>query len=451
MTDPKGPSLTRRSFAKTAGLATAASYSRILGANDRVALGYIGVGNRGDQVHDAFLEHGDAETVAVCDLREDYMDFAVKKSRGNPARYKEYKRLLDDRNVDAVVIATPDHWHALQFIDSCNAGKDVYVEKPLSLTVVEGRKMVETAERTKRVVQVGIHRRSAKFLAEAAEFVRSGGIGHVTVAKGFHIQNEWPKGIGDPAAAEPPSEWEWEHWLGPAPDEPYNRNRTYYNFRWFYDYSGGQVTNFGVHYIDMLRWCLGQDSPSAVTALGGKYVMEDNREIPDTLEVLWEYPGPTMIVFSQYNANGAPPNAQGSEMELRGTLGTMYIHGDRWEVVPDRHTDVARPARTPLDRVTERSYNPTKTTTIEPRSAKGSADTAFHARNFLDCVKSREKCNCDVVTGHISTSATLIANIAHKRKSYLEWDAKAEQFTNHPEANQYLSYEYREPYKLETP
>ncbi len=297
--------LTRRDFTRTAGLATALSYSRVLGANDRVRMGYIGLGNRGDQVHDAFLEHGDQQTVAICDLRDDYLDLAEKKSHSSPKRYKDYRKLLDDKDVDAVVIATPDQWHALMFIAACKAGKDVYVEKPLSLTVVEGRKMVEAAERTKRVTQVGIHRRSAGFLKEAAELVRSGGIGQVTVAKGYHVLNEWPRGIGNPPDSKPPNEWEWDQWLGPAPKVPYNQNRTYYRFRWFYDYSGGQLTNFGVHYMDMLRWCLGQDAPRAVTAMGGKYAVQDNREIPDTLEVLWEYAGPTLVVFTQYNCNAA--------------------------------------------------------------------------------------------------------------------------------------------------
>jgi predicted dehydrogenase len=170
----------RRRFAVKAAAITALSYSQIRGANERVRVGYIGLGNRGDQVHDAFLENGGNETVAVCDLRDDYMDFAVKKSRATPKKYKEYRDLLADNNVDAVVIATPDHWHALMFIDACNAGKDVYVEKPLSLTVVEGRKMVEAAQRTKRVTQVGTQRRSSPFLKEAAEFVLGGGIGRVT-------------------------------------------------------------------------------------------------------------------------------------------------------------------------------------------------------------------------------------------------------------------------------
>jgi predicted dehydrogenase len=261
--------------------------------------------------------------------------------------------------------------------------------------------------------------------------------------------NEWPAGIGAPPDAQPPSEEEWDKWLGPAPKVPYNKNRTYYRFRWFYNYSGGQVTNFGVHYIDMLRWCLGQDSPRAVVAMGGKYAVKDNREIPDTLEVLWEYPGPTLVVFSQYNANSAGGNVQDAEMELRGTKGTMYLHSNRWEVVPERNAAVEVPARTPVDRGHERAWGQSRKPAMESGAAgKGTADTRFHARNFLDCVKSRAKCNCDIVTGHLSTSATLLGNIAHKTKSYLEWDARAERFTNNDAANKFLQYKYRAPYKL---
>jgi predicted dehydrogenase len=436
-----------RRVAAAAGVATALSYSRIFGANERVRMGYIGVGNRGDQVHDAFLEHGDQETVALCDLRDDYMNFQVKKSRAQPVKYKDYRKLLEDKNVDAVAISTPDHWHAIQFIDACKAGKDVYVEKPLSLTVVEGRRMVEVARETRRVTQVGIHRRSSQFLKEAADFVRSGGLGQVTVAKGWHVMNEWPEGIGNPPDGPPPSDGEWDQWLGPAPKVPYNRNRTYYNFRWFYQYSGGQLTNFGVHYMDMLRWALGKESPKAVTAMGGKYVMKDNREIPDTLEVLWDFDG-TMVVFSQYNANAAPHNAQSSEMEIRGTKGTMYLHGNRWEVAPEQINDRARFPRSPVDREGERANRGARKTMIEPRNAKGSQDTAFHARNFLDGVKGRAKCNCDILEGHLSTSATIIGNIALRTRSFLEWDGKAEKFTNNQPANQWLHYRYRPPYKL---
>ena len=441
--------ITRRDFTRNTSLVTALSYSSILGANDRVRMGYIGVGNRGDQVHTAFLEYGDCQTVAVCDLRDDYMDFAVKKSRATPKKYKEYKKLLEDKDVDAVVIATPDHWHALQFIDACQAGKDVYIEKPLSLTVVEGRKMVETAQRTRRVVQVGTQRRSAQVVQAAVEFVRSGALGQVTVARCYDIQNEWPNGIGNPSDGPPPSEWEWDQWLGPAPKVPYNPNRTYYKFRWFYNYSGGQLTNFGVHLIDTIRWCLNLASPRKVTAIGGKYAVKDNRDIPDTLEVLWEYDGPTLVAFAQINANAAPGNLQDAEMELRGTKATMYIHQDRWEVVPEGTTEMIKFALNPLDRVAPRAYARSKKPAAERKVVKGSvwADNA-HARNFLDCVKSRAKCNADILTGHISTSACLIANIAHKTENTLKWDARAERFTNNPDANRFLHYPYRAPYRL---
>lgn len=448
--------LSRRQFGRAAALATAAGYSRILGANDRVGVGYIGIGNRGDQVHDAFLEWGDAQTVAVCDLRDDYMDLAVRKSRGNPTRYKEYRKLLDDKNVDAVVIATPDHWHALQFIEACHAGKDVYVEKPLSLTVHEGRRMVETAERTKRVTQVGTNRRSWKSYAEAAEFIQSGGIGKVSVARAFHIRNDWPLGLGPAPDGPPPSEWEWEQWLGPAPKVPYNANRTYYNFRWFYNYSGGQLTNFGVHFLDVIRWFLGLEWPTAVTAIGGRNAeVRDNREIPDTLEVLWEFPKNTLVTFSQFNGNAAPSNAKNSEIEFRGTKGTLYVRNSAWEVVPEGIAEFpggfagGKGYGNPVYREGAKSGT-SKKPQIEARVGTGTAayDTNAHARDFLDCIKSRAKCRADVLVGHISTSSTIIGNIAHKTRSMLEWDGRAERFTNNQRANEHLHYKYRPPYKL---
>src|SRR2546426_7542745 len=185
--------LSRREFSKqtaTAGIATALGRMRVLGANDRIRLGFIGLGNRGDQVLDGFLEHRDAEVVAICDLHQPYLDFAAKKIGASPRQFKDYRRLLDLRDVDAAVICTPDHWHALQTIHACQAGKDVYCEKPLSLTVVEGRAMVKAAREHKRVVQCGIQRLSSGFCREAAELVRGGGIGKVTAVRCFHVQNE---------------------------------------------------------------------------------------------------------------------------------------------------------------------------------------------------------------------------------------------------------------------
>ena len=247
--------------------------------------------------------------------------------------------------MDAVVIATPDHWHALMFVDACHAGKDVYVEKPLSLTVWEGRRMVEVAEQTKRVTQVGIHRRSAKFLMEAVELRPHGR------ARAHHRGQELPHpervartGSARRPTARRPTDFDWDQWLGPAPKVPYNRNRTFYNFRWFYNYSGGQLTNFGVHYMDMLRWCLGKEAPKAVVAMGGRYAgIKDNREIPDTLEVLWDFGG-MMMIFCRYNANAASglrdqrrdgdPRHQGHDVPVRQPLGSGS--GD------DHRTDVRR-------------------------------------------------------------------------------------------------------------
>ena len=445
--------VTRREFGKAAAaawVATAASSRRVLGANDRVRLGVVGLGNRGDQVLDAFLVHPDAEIVALCDIHEPYVRFAATKTGGQPTRHADYRALVDRKDLDAVVINTPDHWHALQTIHACQAGKDVYVEKPLSLAVAEGRAMVRAARKYRRVVQVGIHRRSAAFVGEAASLVREGAIGTVTAARAFHVQNEWPKGIGAPADEAPPAGFDWDQWLGPAPMRPYNRNRTFYRFRWFYDYSGGQVTNFGVHYLDAIHWALGHDAPLAVTAMGGKVAIEDNREIPDTLEVLWTYPGGTLVTFSQFNATAAPAaKDRRVEIEFRGTKGTLYLYGNGYEIVPDAITPNEFPARTPIDRTLERGYRSGARPLIEPLARTGGdADTRHHTRNFLDCVKSRAACACDIETGHRSTSATLIANIAHKTRSYLEWDRDAERFTNNDRANGMLSYPYRSPYVL---
>lgn len=444
----------RRDFTKTmfiAGAATALGAARAAGANERIRVGFIGLGNRGDQVLDAFLAHKDCEVVALCDLSKPYMDFAAKKTGGSPKQFKDYRQLLDQKDIDAVAICTPDHWHALQTVAACQAGKDVYVEKPLSLCIAEGRAMAEAVNKNRRVCQVGIHRRSVEVCREAADFVRGGGLGKITAARAFHIQNEWPNGIGNPPDGNPPEGFDWDAWLGPAPKKPYNKNRTFYRFRWFFDYSGGQVTNFGVHYIDFIQWALGADAPTSVTALGGKpAAMADNREIPDTLEAVWQYPGGTIVTFSQFNATAPQWSLPGCEVELRGTKGTLYLFGNGYEVVPDPISNDEFPARTPLTRQQDSRYRRDAKPLIQAKQVrgKGTSDTAPHARNFLDCLKSRAKCNCDIETGHRSTSATLLANIALKTHSVIDWDAKAERCVGNSDANKLLTYKYRAPYKL---
>ncbi len=442
--------ITRRTFAAAAAGLTAGAMSadRVVGANDRVRLGFIGLGNRGDQVLDAFLTHKDADVAAVCDLYQPYLDFAAKKIGTNPRQFKDYHQLLEMKDLDAVVVATPDHWHALITVDACRAGKDVYCEKPLSLYVAEGRAMVTAARENKRVVQCGIQRMSSPMAAEAAELVRSGGIGKVTVVRAFHVQNEWPKGIGRPTDGDPPAGFDWDAWTGPAPLRKYNKNRTFYRFRWFYDFSGGQLTNFGVHYLAQIHRSLGVDAPKAVAAVGGKFADYDNREVPDTMEVMWHYPGDTLVTFSQFNATGAPPAARPCEIEFRGTKGTMYFSTNGYEVVPESITPNEFAARTPVDRTVEKGWRTGAKPEIAAKKVAGTMRDADHARNFLDCVKSRKTPSCDVEYGHRCTTAAHVANIAHRTRSMLIWDARAEAFVDNAAANKLLTCEYRKPYRF---
>lgn len=447
----------RRSFAKSVlaagALATLPSSARPAGANDRVRVGFIGVGNRGDQVLDGFLTHRDAEVVALSDVYEPYLPAANKKAGGGCKLFADYRQLLDQKDVDAVVVATPDHWHALMFVDACRAGKDVYCEKPLSLTIAEGRTMCAVAKETGRVTQVGLHRRSAGYVREAVDLLRGGAIGTITSAKCFHLRNEFPLGIGKPADSAPPPGLDWDRWLGPAAKVAYNANRCLYKFRWFWDYSGGQLTNFGTHYLDVIQWGLGQDAPKSVAAVGGKFAVDDNREIPDTLEVVWEYDR-CLVTFSQINANRSVGNKVGSEMEFRGTKGTMFLHEGRgWEIVPEQNVVRELPALSPIARKENAAQPKAVQAAIKTSASAGTvgtnpAHTAAHVRNFLDCVRSRKPSHCPVDVGHRSTSATLLAKMAFLRGRRLNWDAAAERVTNDDDANRLLSYDYRAPWKL---
>jgi predicted dehydrogenase len=439
--------ITRRNFVRGAAAVAAAGIlpAGVLGAGDAVRLGFIGIGNRGDQLLDAFLKLPVARVTALCDVYRPYLEAAAKKAGGAPALFADHRALLDSKDIDAVVIATPDHWHAIQMVEACRAGKDVYVEKPLSLTVAEGRKMVEVARKENRVVEVGIQRRSSELCRRAADLVRGGGLGKVTVAKCYHVLNELPMGIGRSAPSDPPPGLDWDRWLGPAPAVPYSANRCMYKFRWFRDYSGGQLTNFGTHYLDQIQWSLGKSAPLSVTAVGGRLAAADDREVPDTLEVAWLYEGGTLATFSQYNCSGAPPNAKGTEVEIRGSLGALYLTYSWFEVVPEKLRKYPVHARNPLDRKPPEGTE----VRIEKSRIEGRTGDVEHAADFLDCVRTRRQPACDIETGHRSTTATLLGNIALQVGRTIGWDPAAERVTNCPEANRYLSREYRSPWKLE--
>ncbi|MCK4629145.1 MAG: Gfo/Idh/MocA family oxidoreductase, partial [Sedimentisphaerales bacterium] len=293
--EKKQKETTRRNFLKNSAAATLALHTlgspvirSALGANEKIRVGFIGMGNRGTQLLMGFMKQNDVEIAALCDVYEPYItrDFSQVDQRlikslkgkipkmgekfpGKVARYKDFRRLLDQKDIDAVVISTPDHWHAIQSIMACQAGKDVYVEKPLSITIYEGRKMVEAAEKYKRIVQVGLHRRSSEIYRQLAKDVPAGKIGKVTVARAYRVSNLYPNGIGRCPDTDPPKGLDWDMWLGPRPMRPYKDNITPYMFRWWRAYSS-QMGNWGVHYCDAIRWVLGEQAPISISAHGGR-------------------------------------------------------------------------------------------------------------------------------------------------------------------------------------
>ncbi len=428
--------LTRRAFVKTgaataASVATTLSASRVFGANDRIRAGFIGIANRGGQLIDAALPHKDMEIVALCDVYTPSLDKRAKKLGTNVARYGDFRRMLDRDDIDAVFIATPDHWHAIQTIMACDAGKDVYVEKPLSITILEGRRMVEAARRNNRVVQVGTHRRSSTLFPKLANLVQDGGIGKVTLARCYRISNMYPDGIGIAPDSDPPEGLDWDMWLGPRAWRPFNKNIHPYKFRWWKDYSS-QLGNWGVHYFDLIRWILGEEAPVSVSAHGGRYAVNDSRDIPDTMEAIFEFTSGRLMVFGQYEASGNAAMRSG-ESELRGTLGTVYAGTRSYEIIPERAGQFGDPK--PLS----------ERTTVK---SKDGDLTVAHIRNFLDCIKSRKRPNADVEDGHRSTTFAHLGNISLATKSRIEWNPERERITNSEEANELLHYEYRAPWKL---
>jgi len=428
--------MNRRQFA---GLALAATplAQKAVAANDRIRMGFIGVGTMGTADLTDMLRTGQIEVVAIADPYQPHLDEALGLTDGKAKGYKDFRHLLDHKEIDAVGIATPDHWHAIPMIMACEAGKDVYVEKPVSHTLHEGRRMVEAAARHQRVVQVGTQQRSGTHFQKAVELVSSGKIGKVTTVNTWINWNRGVEGWGNPPDTDPPAWLDWDLWLGPAPVHAYNRNRCISNFRWFWDYANGMLTDWGVHLIDIVHWAMGVDAPKTVSFAGGKYVLQDNTETPDTFEVLYEYPSSPVsgkefiVTFSSRFTNAHQDGVRSHGIEFFGTEGTLLVDRSGFTLwpEPDPQKDEEGVATGVIQSGTSSQHYP-------------------HVLNFLECVRSRQKPRSDIETMHRSTSAPMIGTIAQKVGRKLRWDSKEERFIGDEEANRLLTKEYRKPWNV---
>ena len=432
--------ITRRDFVKDStitaigtGLALSAGpfANTVLGANDKIVVGVIGCGSQGRWNMRDFLRQPDVQIAAICDVYEANLNQAREMTDDKAATYKDFRKLLERKDIDAVIVATPDHWHALPTIHACDAGKDVYVEKPLSHTIEEGRKMVDAARRNKRVVQMGTQQRSGAHFQQAVEIVRSGKLGKISFVRTWNYSNDVPQGIGNPPDTDPLPGLDWDMWLGPAPYVHYNRNRCLGNFRWFWDYAGGKITDWGTHLIDVVHWAMDVDAPNTVFAAGGKYYIQDNRETPDNLEVLYEYPG-FMMNYSNRILNDHGIDGHTYGIQFQGTKGTLFLDRAGYEFTPE------------LQHIGDESAPlPEK-----PIKGETSAQHLPHVRNFLDCVKSRQAPNSEIEIGHRSTTAALLGNVSLKVKQKITWDAKKEQIVGNSDASALMTKQYRSPWKL---
>ena len=432
----------RRNFLKKTAIAAIgtgamlSAYSihppRVLGAGERVGIALIGCGGMGRGDLKDFLLFPQVECVAVCDVYDLNAGRAQQMADGKPKIYRDFRRLFDEGSggIDAVINATPDHWHALPTIYACQAGKDVYQEKPLSTSIVEGRKMVEAARKNGRVVQTGMQQRSGTHFQRAVEIVQSGILGEISLVRTWNYGNSYPEGIGNPANEEPPPGLDWDMYLGPAPWVPFNKNRLGGTFRYFWNYSGGTMTDWGTHLIDIVHWAMKVDYPKAVHASGGKFCMKDNSETPDLVEATFEYPG-FICTYTNSNLNARAIDGKGYGIQFHGTNGTLFLDRDGYELFPEfKNTGGQMEGRAP---------------TIKSR---GSDQHLPHVENFLDCIKTRKKPISEVEVCHYATMAPHLANIALWTGQKIEWDGINEKITNVPDANKYLVKEYRTPWRL---
>lgn len=380
---------------------SAASWKKVLGANDRVSLGIIGTGDRGSVLMNHFLKEPDVEIVALCDVYENALNQAKEKAEGKAKTYGEYRDLLATKEVDAVLITTPDHWHMQMSVDACNAGKDIYVEKPLTWAWQEGHKIIDAVKANKRVLQVGLQQRSGAHFAEAKrEFIDSGKIGKIA-----YVRTYWhgtSAHLRKPNFTEQPAGLDWKKWLGSAKYRPFNAHQ-FYNWRAYFDFGGGQIGDLFNHWIDVVHWYLGDDLPIAATAAGGVFHYKDGRNAPDTISIQLEYPKEWMATF---DATLVVPGSRGGAIEFIGTGGKLVIDREMYRFQP----------------AIQRGQPP-----AEPITGKAQiALETEHVRNFVACVKSRKTPNSDVVSGHRSALASNLGKIAYLKKQRVTFDPASE-------------------------
>jgi predicted dehydrogenase len=419
-------------------------------ANDRIGVGFIGVGGMGTANLRDFLSNPDVNVVAICDVYRTNADKGIALTDGKARYYLDYRRLLEDRDVQAVVISTPEHWHAIMCIDACDAGKDVYVEKPASHNIRDGRLMVEAARRNNRVVQVGTQQRSGSHFQRAVKYVQEGRIGTVHYATCWN-HSRGNIGTRPRVTGGPPADLDWDLWLGPAPKLPYDE---VWNIgrRGYWDFFGGMLTEWGVHLVDIVLWAMNVQTPKTVVAEGGMYPRNDG-QIPDTLQVTYNYPNfllhHSILHHNSFGPNGEPGAGRfGSYgIQFQGTKGTLFVDRTGFRITPQpiRNEEPNLPPR-PLS-TDERRPGLYYTTEILAEHSDYSVQHWPHVRNFLDCVKSRQRPIADIEAGHYTNTTCRLGNIAYRVGRRIRWDSVKEQVIDDPEANKLVVGTYREPWK----
>jgi predicted dehydrogenase len=399
------------------------------GPNDKIRLGVIGCGGQGKVDLGDFLKNEEVDCAVICDLDPERVGVGsqmVEKARGKkPDTTMDFRRVLDRKDVDIVLVATPDHWHALPTVMACQAGKDVYVEKPLAKTIDEGHAMLEASKRHNRIVQMGSQWKSCKHIIEATDMIRAGKIGKVTIVRAWAYL-DWHPTIGNPPDGPPPAGVDYDMWLGPAPLRPFNKNRFHYNFRWFWDYAGGLMTDWGVHLINMMLMGMGPEAPLTVSSSGGRLLYKDNGETPDTQIAVYQFPEALMIWEHKAGLNNGL-NGRAWGIEWNGADGTIILNDEGYQVIPERKGSGK----------------------VDPDKKPGSGNPhPAHVRNFLDCVKSRQQPVLNLELGHHVSTVAHLGNISYRTGRKLVWDAAKQKIVGDDQANEFVGVKYRAPWKL---